>query len=359
METSYSNKPYFFVPLVNKVERFKALNRQHLLSSNYITGKLNVTIKCITPLHFGSGKLEFEERVNEFYHSLLHENNRVALPGSAVKGMIRSVYEAVTSSCVLNSPRELPSKVGILSACDSNDNLCPACSIFGRLSYKGKLSFSSFYSDEEPKIFKIPRLEQPFRTYPRKDIRERDSRTGNERLYYGDFSDIHGLNVALLTKTEFFTKKDNEKQSGGNFYGRKFYKHSINWKALSMYAGSENYECLPIDSLLKGNIIYQGLSEDEFGCLLFALGVGWNPPIYHKLGYAKPAFFGSVKLTTMPEPISRYDNSQKTVESINACALEYYVKHKHIINAAVDALSLEWSQIGDSMWVKKDDLFGY
>ena len=359
METSYENKPYFFVPLANSADRRQAFNRQNLLAAHTRAGKLHVTIECMTPLHIGAGQLTFDETTKRFSRALLRENGHIALPGSSFKGMLRAVFEAISASCVLNAPRSLPLKVGALGACSNNSGLCPACSVFGRFSYKGKLTISSFYTDAEPIVLKIPPLEQPFRTYPRPARGEWDPRTGNERLYYGNFSDIHGMDVARMSKADFFTRKDREPRSGGNFYGRKFYKHSNGWKILSERPSKGSYECLPTGTKLNGQIVYQGLTEYEQGALLFALGLGWQQPILHKLGYAKPAFLGSVKLTVEPKPLPRYEDTPMTATDAQRIASQYYEQHQTMIGPAVHALRQAWSEMGDSMWTPQDNKYGY
>jgi len=359
VETSYSGKPYFFVPMVDRADRRRALNRQNLLSADTFVGKLNVTIECMTPLHFGSGQLMFEESTRRFTQALLREDGRISLPGSSFKGMLRSIFEAVSESCVLNAPRSLPLKVEGLSACTSSSGLCPSCSIFGRLSYKGKLTFSSFYTDAKSVIMSLPKLEQPFRTYPRPLIGERNPFTGNERLYYGNFREVRGIDVAKMSKADFFEKKRLEPRSGGSFYGRKFYKHSNNWDELSKKSGKGLYECLQKGTVLTGKIAYQGLTKNELGALLFALGLGWENPIFHKLGYAKPAFMGSIKLTATPKSMPRYEISPMTIVDAKKIAAQYYKEHKHSIEDAVCVLAKEWSEIGDSLWPCPDGKYGY
>jgi len=361
METSYSGKPYFFVPMVGNVGRRRALSRREILSPNELVGKLSITIKCETPLHFGSGRLEFDEDEQSFKHSLLRENKKIALPGSSFKGMLRAVFESVTASCLLLSPKALPGKIGNLKRCkcDNNLSLCPACSVFGCLSYKGKLIISSFYaeSDIETIDLKIPSLNQPFRTYPEG---RRDPQTGNERLYYGDFVDVHGLDVARMKKDDFFAKKNgkNEPPNGGNFYGRKFYKHSDKYNELA--SGKDSYKCLPKGAVLEGEITYQGLKKDELGPLLFALGLGWDEPIFHKLGYAKPAFLGSVKLAVTPKPLSeRYAAKTLTPDKANELAEQYYSANKSSIKEAVCAFEQQWLEIGSSTWSEEQGEYGY
>ena len=367
METSYSKKPYFFVPLAGRTYRVQAPSRQNLLAGNTLIGKLCITAICKTPLHFGSGQLVFDEASDSFAHSLLRENGKIALPGSSFKGMFRSIFEAVTESCVLSAPKAelLRDKVNPLKRCHDNKELCPACSIFGYISnkgdsHKGKLIISSFVADADAKsgLLSIPQLEQPFKTYPKRQG-EQDPRTGNERLYYGDFRDIHGLDVARLPKKEFFELKKKEAQSGGNFYGRKFYKHSNRWETQLGNPSKDLFECLLPETTLSGAIVYQGLTEDELGALLFALGLGWGHTIYHKLGYAKPAFFGSIELSVEPKALPRYENTSMTADEASGLAAQYYETHKESIEDSVRALDQEWSGIGENEWEKQDNKYGY
>ncbi len=362
METSYKYKPYSFIPFTTKKTLNDSVSHRDLLKVDTYMGKLDITIKCMTPLHFGSGQIRQNEDLNYFVHTLLRENGNIALPGSSFKGMLRSVFEAITRSCVLNYPLALKDKIGNRKKCTGNYGQCPACSVFGRLSNKGKLIISSFRTEAEPIEIAIPSLEQPFKTYPRpsKDnynLSMKNSSTGNERLYYGDFSDLHQLDVANMSKADFWAKKEKEKKSGGDFYGRKFYKHSGRWNELTKSEKNEKYECLPVGTLLYGTISYQGLSEDELGALLFALGLGWGVPIYHKLGYAKPAFLGSVELTVAQKTLSRYDNNMTTsIEEMASC---YYKKYKKDIASSVDALKEIWSEIGEAIWPMQNGKYGY
>lgn len=60
-------------------------------------------------------------------------DNLPVIPGTSVKGVIRSVCEALSPSCVLGSGNE----------CEvSNGKLCMVCSIFGALGYRGRICFS-------------------------------------------------------------------------------------------------------------------------------------------------------------------------------------------------------------------------
>jgi hypothetical protein len=362
-ETSYDQKPYAFVPFVNRVERKKIDEKSNdlrkSLSSSFLCGQLRVTLNAMTPLHFGTGAFD-ENLVNK----LLREQEKIVLPGSGFKGVFRSAFEAVTESCILNYPRALEKMKpkGQNGSCGRNNGLCPACSVFGCFGHRGKLGFSSFVAENgETELLRLPSLQTPFREYPRRGQRFAVERgEGNERLYYGNFNDTHGLDVARLSKAEFFRKKEQEqdKELHKEFYGRKFYKHSKKFSAISKdAAGGDQYECLAVGSKLVGTITYQGLTDDEFGALLFALGLGWESPIYHKIGYAKPAYLGSVSLQVEPlRPPERYQWKNHTPDELTTKAKSYYAAHQDSIGPAVNALQELWSEISETeCWTRNPE----
>jgi len=275
--------PFFFVPQVEELAR-KALPDDKDCNCR---GKLQVTITAITPLHFGAGQLGYDAKASRFVNRLNRENGRIALPGSSCKGMLRSVFEAVSESCMPLTE----SCADINRRERAKENLCcPACAMFGFLGYKGKLRFSSFLAEGATETLALPQLysHNPY---------------GNQR---------------------------------------RFYRHSTAYREIADRAkNEERYECLSPKAVLRGTIVYQNLTEDQLGGLLFALGLGWGDPIYHKLGYAKPAYLGSVRLEVAP--------TQELEQELDleALATAYYDRHRDKIGGAVKAIKEAWSDIGD------------
>jgi len=66
-----------------------------------------------------------------------------------------------------------------------------------------------------------------------------------------------------------------------------------------------------------------------------------------------------VRLTVVPEAMPRYQGMPMTADEIETKASRYYERHRQFIADTVDALSQEWSQIGDSMWTMQNDKLGY
>jgi CRISPR/Cas system CSM-associated protein Csm3 (group 7 of RAMP superfamily) len=281
------DKPYFYVDPVKK-SRFPPEEGDH-------NGQLRVTINILTPMHFGAGLLAFEEG-STFIHKLSRENGKISLPGTSFKGMLRSVFEAVSESCMVTDED---------GRCSDNKNICPACKMFGRLGKKGQLGFSSFVADSNPKLFYLPPLWPP---------------------------------------------KNKPKPQK-----RKFYKHSSAYEkisdASSRKEGSAQYECLPAGAKLEGIVSYRSLNDDQLGGLLFALGLGWKDEnrkevtINHKLGYGKPAYFGSVHIEVSSErrEAAIVKRDYFSDDELKGMANDYYEKHESTIGVAVAELREAWA----------------
>jgi len=360
-----------FVPFIKKVNRSQCVSRQNALSRNYELGKIRILITAISPLHFGQGKIIADTDTSngkiEFIHALNRENGCIALPGSSFKGMLRAFFEAITQSCVLFFPKNkniknaMPNENLLPYNSNSKGLLCPACSIFGCSGYKGKLNFSSFYACKNASIenYNIPQLQSPFKDYPKNKYRDDNGGYGNERLYYGVLPAYKGSEVGNLTKEQFFREKNNKKNSEIQFYGRKFYKHANKQETEDASEGNI-FECLEPGETLEGTITYQGLKTEELAALVFALGMGWAPPIYHKLGYAKPAYFGSVLIKIeaidMPE---RYKNIgiARNTQDLQELAKQYRTRvSEDVLNTgnalnAIEVFEQTWTSLEEpSQW---------
>ena len=346
-QTFYKDKPYVFVPLVDTVMRSPGMDVPRVLQGE--CGTLQITVYAETPIHIGSGTLRYEQ--GNFTHTLLREKGRIVLPGSGFKGMLRSVAEAVSESCILISPANVREArpPHNRDACTGETGWCPACSLFGALGRKGKLIISSFYADHDQctETRTIPALEAPFKDYPRPQGTQPKGK-GNERLYYGEFAAIHGTAIGNMTKSDFFHQKSLEPNTLRRFYGRKFYRHSKKYDQLT---GTDQYECLPVGAKLSGTITYQGLTKDELGLLLTALGVGWEKPIHHKLGYAKPAYLGSVCLCVTAQAFHNRDGlSTLTDKELNDRARYYRDTASPQVKAAIDALEQVWGHYDSELY---------
>ena len=355
LQTLYKDKPYFFVPFVHKVHRKHISERQYSISNGY-SGSFHLTLTAMTPLIFGEGDLSIGDN-GHVMHSLSRENGNITLAGSSFKGMLRSFFESITHSCTLLSPRWqsqlLPNNTHTpcQQSIRNTQTVCPACSLFGCLCMKGKLRFSSFQakSSQIVETNVVPNLQSPYKDYPRDQTRG----WGNERLYYASFKGINGTDTANLDKATFFNmKKSATLQSPQGFYGRKLYKHSLILEK-GKDALSNTYESLPVGSILTGEILFEGLTDEELASLAFALGIGWERPIYYKLGYAKPAYFGSVKIDVclLPASGNTLHLGRPLPNDIDKLGTEYRLGADEELRSAIEMIESYWSAVdGKNQW---------
>jgi CRISPR/Cas system CSM-associated protein Csm3 (group 7 of RAMP superfamily) len=197
------------------------------------------------------------------------------LPGSSLKGVIRSVAEALSGSClVLPQPRrgevEYRGRPPVsyrvprgFEHCRDADALCPACRVFGSLSggnsFLGKVALSDARAagEVETEWLTIEALMEP---KPR------------HRAWYED------------------------PQRRGVMRGRKFYYHRPLGPRTTPKKTRYNktVEAVKPGALFEFSVDYTNLTDDELALLVFALVL--EPEMCHKVGMGKPVGLGSAKI---------------------------------------------------------------
>jgi CRISPR/Cas system CSM-associated protein Csm3 (group 7 of RAMP superfamily) len=234
------------------------------------TGRLELTIEALTPVHVASGVIKL---TNDEHRLLARDVVRVGgkpvLPGSSVKGCIRSIAEAISHSCVRLRRDDLPDD---LSPCTRKNELCMACQIFGSFGYLAPVRFGDFHQTSgDVALVGVPLFHQP----------------GKEPRLYRD---------------------------GRWARGRKFYMHS----AHQARGDSAMYVCTA-DSRFEGTIEFANLDDRQLGLLLVALGLDTAHPFKPKLGGAKPACYGTIAIEVRSFTIT---NVRNRYTSWNAAADE-------------------------------------
>ena len=150
---AYAINPYSFVPFAGEVEK-KPLDDYYPASESLLTGRLDVTMIAKTPLIVPDGA-NYQEtalqtntdtpdthKTYTFYH-VKDENGemRYAIPGSSLRGVLRSAYEAVTNSCLPFFPdnHEISQRVPLYAAFRNR----------GLLGYDAANSHWTLYSAKE------------------------------------------------------------------------------------------------------------------------------------------------------------------------------------------------------------------
>jgi CRISPR/Cas system CSM-associated protein Csm3 (group 7 of RAMP superfamily) len=260
----YDEKPYDFIGFSGKSpDREEGVGQDRILP-NRLSGTLTLTMRTLTPVHVGSGYTDYVKAGNQEVLAALQASKRIReenalrrrylIPGSSIKGAVRSIVEAITRSCVRVVQGKyrpyLPQGYG---GCIRIDQLCPACRLFGAQDYQGHLSFEDAVAPPGSLVMLgVPLLWTPARG-------------------------VRGL------PPRYLDRRDTAK-------GRKFYFHA-------KYAqGADARTCIKTGAELPLHIHFTNLTEAELGVLLTALGLHPNHSFPIKLGGGKPVGLGSVEI---------------------------------------------------------------
>ena len=302
--------PYDFVRIPDnaRVLREKP-NKHHRFADGTRNGRIYCNLKTLTPLFIPDTSRATERHDRHKiagFMGTMGMGTRVRglphIPGSSLKGVIRSVAETVGRGCFLHDKGKMPPKIDrSFEPCRNNQDLCIACRIFGMLQsrnvYKGKISIS----DANAKTFEM------MGTYTLKPLMNPQPRhrafynPGGRKFYFHHpyLADPLGDNLNHWTKST---------QNG--------YNSTVNPVA----PGAD----------FKFEIDFTNLTDEEFSLLLYSLVL--EPGMRHKIGLAKPLGLGSVHITIekliLFDPLKRYSTQKSDDKVYNEDELVDFISDK-------------------------------
>lgn len=274
-------KPYDFVP----IEPLTPQDRQHprgheCYHPGTLNGLLEATLIVATPLHIASGDIRLRsDSRTPLVRALTRVNDIPCIPASTLKGVIRTVVESISRSCVRITHARNDQLPPGAAGCKRKESLCLACRMFGSLGFEGHVRFDdALLTEGKPAIARMPALYAP------------RSRTA---AYF----------------------------PGSTVRGRKFYKHGR-----TVVNSQTPVEIIRPESQLFMTLRFDNLSPGELGVLLTALGLG-EPSLVLKLGGGKPACYGSflVRIATLriwdnPQQLyGAYDDAEHSAFEMQPC----------------------------------------
>src|SRR5258708_28883008 len=130
--------PYDFVPLDTQhpPERRKAVWHNALASDNahpdkLYSGYLYLYIRAETPLFIPDTNSR-EQDPRDLREHIRDKANYCIIPGTSIKGMLRTVVETLCRGCLTVINRDSPVPGGF-APCDNNMSLCITCRLFGMM----------------------------------------------------------------------------------------------------------------------------------------------------------------------------------------------------------------------------------
>jgi CRISPR/Cas system CSM-associated protein Csm3 (group 7 of RAMP superfamily) len=280
--------PYDFVRFPERVRR-TSVQTHHALHGHQ--GMIHCRLTAITPLFIPSTQVG--RGGQQFLTKRVHGRDIPIIPGSSLKGAIRSVAEAVSSSCIGLSGElfdrnrvsatyqgKLPEE---LATCTNILRLCPACRLFGMVSNQGH-----FLGKVSPS----------------------DATTEAGQFQVGSPIILRPLMEPKPRHQAFYLP-------GGKVAGRKFYFHHAGLPKITTQATSFTKTIVPLEGLdahaqprtvFEFDVHFTNLTEDEYTLLLFALVL--TDTMRHKVGGGKPHGLGTVRIEAtslhLHPPTQRY-----------------------------------------------------
>jgi CRISPR/Cas system CSM-associated protein Csm3 (group 7 of RAMP superfamily) len=281
-------KPFAYIDLSSKVDRTRYISHEKISD---LTGKIELQILVVSDYLFvGSGGYDFRESDKLVYYTFFGSNGNITIPGTSVKGAVRSVAEAISNSCVGQTKRG--EKLRFHKPCEFDPEknrtiLCPSCKLFGTTGYSGRAGFSdALLKKGDLEIVKI--------------------------------GELWGPRIAKGSRKFYQNKKFNPV---GNLKPEKGYRF---------------VEAVKKGGVFRTALSFQNLTEDELSLLLHAIGI--NQDYMIKIGGAKPRCFGTVKFQPMEIKIlnqGKILNLGEMIEIKDNVWIEEIMKRDGLINRKV------------------------
>lgn len=286
--------PYRLIPVKDSVDRKSPITDEKFRGAS---GIIECTIKNLTLMFVGKNRLNSQM----FLTRKTKQGDRYVIPGSSLKGMLRSLGEIVGAGCFVTGIYD--KSVKNLAPCNNAGKLCITCRMFGMMErgkgarvHKGKVSIGDALLQED-----------------------RPS-TGKFQILLSNCG----------TRHEPFYRSPHTGTLDGK--SRKFYFHQPQCTN-SVPSIPENLKprAWNIDALLPGHhfnfeVQFSNLPKEELDLLLYILalekdvtvsvgekGLSLQGPLRHKIGNAKPLGMGSCRisikrLTLLPGPKDRFSS---------------------------------------------------
>lgn len=296
--------PYHFVPLREKKSLSNPVNP---FDKSLLEGKISCELTIKTPLFIPNTSGEPKARNNTPRERVFYSHTQLSgeisespadpvIPGSSIRGMLRSVHEAASNGClhILSGKRNDPHWVRVIQVAKNkgnfapctgkDDDLCPTCSLFGMVGR----------GDKE-------------KTHAGR-IRVSDAKAKGS-IRFGEFRWLPPQMEPKVAAAEFYTyipdnnaEKWEYKNEDLCLKGRKFYWHHQpvrNPEEERQYAN--NRFCRRVQPIEAGqftfDIYFDGVTENELRQLAALVNLkgqdGYKRQF--KLGNAKAQGYGSVE----------------------------------------------------------------
>ncbi|WP_084696144.1 RAMP superfamily CRISPR-associated protein [Salisaeta longa] len=263
-------EPFDFVPYPsgNAIDYTKATGHDHFQGCS---GRLECELEALSPFLVMDSELRDGSSQNSAVQFKKNRSGTYVVPGTSLKGLVRSVFEVLYPSCtrISGGKTKVPSA---FRPCRSHHKVCPACRVFGFLNggtvLKGKVNIGTAHAVGTPELGTDRQLIGLFRPHPEEAKYNRNGHAKGYKFYF------HQQEVKTANQ-------DNDKKFG-------------TW-----------ITPLKPGTCFTFSVTFENLTDRELNALVAALVLtdratdpetGDTVAVRHKLGYGKPAGLGSVAI---------------------------------------------------------------
>ncbi|ADQ42017.1 protein of unknown function DUF324 [Caldicellulosiruptor acetigenus I77R1B] len=253
------SKSYSFIAFLETKENYNNSYTAKLSADLLKYEKLRLQIETLSYLHIWSGM--YSEKNGLIYRTFIKSNGKYIIPGSSLKGCVRTVAEMVSYSCMgVATNEQTKVKIPVKKWHSDKRKRCIVCDMFGAPGNKSKLIFHDFAVvsvEDYSKITELICIPPSFEPHPH--------------------------------------ECDDYKDENGKFKGYKIYNHG-EFKSASPDNGIW-IEAVKPGVRFEGEIwLRADLKQEQKELLCFSLGLsGFDL----KIGYGKNHYLGSIRISAV------------------------------------------------------------
>jgi hypothetical protein len=262
------DKPYALVPFPRQKPQLKHPVGHDRYRNDRLHGKLVLKLTVKTAVHISTGIVamgtDLGNRIPLIKTMAQSRQQKLTIPGSSLKGVVRSAFEAITNSTLAVVSGKYKDKMPQdRLPCRKKELLCPTSLVFGAMDWQGLIHFNDATCESAKSVTGfMPSLYRP--------------RPDQRRAYF----------------------------ENGKAAGRKFYYNAV--KAVSGGDRGIPVQQASTEYVFKTELQFNNLTQAELGTLLIVLGQDPKHPMALKVGGGKPIGMGTmtVEVEALEKPQS-------------------------------------------------------
>ncbi len=272
------NKPYQFVSFPREKPSVKEPAGHDKFDKNRLHGTLFLKLQVQTSLHVSTGIVapgsDVGSRISLIKTMTQGVEKQLLIQGSSLKGCIRSVYEAITRSCLCKTKANIKTIPYGYKECKINIkqdrvSVCDACRVFGAMNWQGLTDFN----DAKCENIGFNTGFMPSLHAPQPVVKDKETK---KKFINRNYFDVNG-----------------DDEENAKVKGRKFYYHTIRAIAKGENQGIAVQQAAQAYTFTT-QLQFKNLKPEELGTLLVVLGQDSKYAIALKVGGGKPIGMGTM-----------------------------------------------------------------